>query len=147
MSRTWRKEPGSEWAGGRRGENSVPTRNRVSAPRPSRRSTTKWQHLYDLPEWRKASREFRNTPEGALCSYCKAAGRITASELVDHIVPHNGDLTLFWDRNNWAASCWSCHSSKGHDDRYRARHGKERPKKGCDKDGFPLDPNHHWNSE
>lgn len=32
--------------------------------------------------------------------------------VVDHIVPHKGDMKLFWDRKNWQALCASCHSSR-----------------------------------
>lgn len=40
-----------------------------------------------------------------LCECCKANGRVTAAEVVDHIVPHKGDMGLFWDRANWQALC------------------------------------------
>jgi 5-methylcytosine-specific restriction protein A len=32
--------------------------------------------------------------------------------VVDHIVPHRGDLTVFWDRSRWQALCASCHGRK-----------------------------------
>ena len=32
--------------------------------------------------------------------------------MVDHVVPHKGDKRLFWTRQNWAASCKSCHDLK-----------------------------------
>jgi len=33
--------------------------------------------------------------------------------VVDHIIPHRGDLALFWDeKNNWQALCHRCHSRK-----------------------------------
>lgn len=28
-----------------------------------------------------------------------------ATEVVDHVVPHRGDHDLFWDEDNWQASC------------------------------------------
>src|ERR1700692_4646638 len=28
-------------------------------------------------------------------------GRIYAAEVVDHIIPHRGDMKLFWDPANW----------------------------------------------
>lgn len=31
---------------------------------------------------------------------------------MDHIVPHKGDMTLFWDRNNWQSLCSACHKRK-----------------------------------
>jgi 5-methylcytosine-specific restriction protein A len=30
----------------------------------------------------------------------------------DHIVPHRGDMKLFWDPKNWQGLCDSCHSYK-----------------------------------
>ena len=61
-------------------------------------------------EWRKASRRFLN--ENPLCALCKQAGRIRGSEVTDHIIPHKGDMALFWDRNNWQPLCCRCHSRK-----------------------------------
>lgn len=31
---------------------------------------------------------------------------------VDHIVPHRGDMRLFWDASNLQALCHGCHSRK-----------------------------------
>lgn len=48
-----------------------------------------------------------------LCVHCLAKGIVTASNEVDHIVPHRGDRVLFWDSdNNWQALCAPCHSVK-----------------------------------
>jgi len=30
----------------------------------------------------------------------------------DHIIPHKGDMKLFWDSNNMQTLHWSCHSRK-----------------------------------
>lgn len=55
--------------------------------------------------WRAAARAYLR--EYPTCSHC---GEPAAC--VDHVIPHRGDLELFWDRRNWQALCWSCHSSK-----------------------------------
>lgn len=34
------------------------------------------------------------------------------AEVVDHIVPHKGDLSLFWSRSNWQSLCKRCHDIK-----------------------------------
>jgi len=47
-----------------------------------------------------------------LCVYCKTKGIITAARVVDHIVPHKGDMNRFWDKTNWQALCISCHNRK-----------------------------------
>ena len=38
-----------------------------------------------------------------LCVACRAEGRLEPATVVDHVVPHRGDLVLFWDERNWAA--------------------------------------------
>jgi 5-methylcytosine-specific restriction protein A len=37
---------------------------------------------------------------------------VTEATDVDHIKPHKGDMTLFWDRTNWQSLCGPCHSAK-----------------------------------
>lgn len=41
----------------------------------------------------------------------KARGEVVAAVIVDHIIPHKGDMELFWDESNWQGLCVSCHSS------------------------------------
>jgi 5-methylcytosine-specific restriction endonuclease McrA len=73
-----------------------------------------------------------------LCVMCQRRGRVTPATLVDHIEPHRGDMTLFWDRDNWQSLCKPCHDS----DKARIEAGGHLP--GCDENGLPLDPGHHW---
>lgn len=47
-----------------------------------------------------------------LCRMCEAKGRVTAANVVDHIVDHRGDQKLFWDTSNWQPLCKPCHSEK-----------------------------------
>ena len=48
-----------------------------------------------------------------LCVVCDAQGRVTAATDVDHIVPHRGDMRLFWDSTtNWQSLCGPCHKAK-----------------------------------
>ena len=57
--------------------------------------------------WQKARDRFlRANP---LCAYCLKGGRPVAASIVDHIVPHEGDQTMFWDEDNWQALCKPCH--------------------------------------
>ena len=60
--------------------------------------------------WRKARADF--LARHPLCVHCKAEGRVTAATVVDHITPHRGNLTLFWNVANWQALCTSHHSIK-----------------------------------
>ncbi len=58
--------------------------------------------------WRKARASFLR--EHPLCAMCLADGLTVAATVVDHINPHRGDQSLFWDNSNWQPLCASCHS-------------------------------------
>lgn len=61
------------------------------------------QRGYDR-QWRNARESFlKQNPH---CAFCWAPATV-----VDHKIPHKGDPGKFWNRNNWAALCTSCHSS------------------------------------
>lgn len=68
--------------------------------------------------WQRARRQFLAL--NVLCVFCDKAGRIELANVVDHIVPHQGDLKLFWDRKNWQALCKTCHDGE----KRRLEHGK-----------------------
>jgi hypothetical protein len=57
---------------------------------------------YDA-QWDKASALFRRLHP--LCLGCQAVGLIVACELVDHVLPHKGDMVLFWDQSRWQPAC------------------------------------------
>ena len=85
-------------------------RNRRRVGRPQRPNSTRRGYGY---RWEQYAKRFRSESEHALCAMCLQAGRTTASECVDHIVPVTGpDDPRFWDRSNHWALCWSCHSRK-----------------------------------
>jgi 5-methylcytosine-specific restriction enzyme A len=46
-----------------------------------------------------------------LCVMCQAEGRVEAATVVDHKVPHRGDMASFWDRDNWQSLCSTHHSA------------------------------------
>lgn len=60
--------------------------------------------------WLKASKTFRL--KHPLCKRCEEQGRLTSAAVTDHVIPHYGDQTLFWDESNWQALCKSCHDAK-----------------------------------
>lgn len=67
------------------------------------------QRGYDY-RWKKYRLNFlRKNP---LCFSCLEKGRIIPSTRVDHIVPHKGNMKLFWDQKNHQALCESCHNRK-----------------------------------
>ena len=48
-----------------------------------------------------------------LCENClNKHDVIRAATEVDHIIPHKGDMKLFWNTDNWNGLCKSCHSKK-----------------------------------
>ena len=61
-------------------------------------------------KWQKARKQF--LAANPLCVECLKEGRYVKATDVDHVVPHRGDLKLFWDRGNWQALCHSHHSIK-----------------------------------
>ena len=95
--------------------------------------------LYDRRRWRRRSRAFLAL--NPMCRMCEEIGKVTLATVVDHIRPHRGDESLFFDESNWQGLCPSCHSGAK---REIERSGTLR---GCDIHGVPLDPGHHWNTE
>lgn len=60
-------------------------------------------------QWQQArARHLRGQP---LCVMCLAAGRVEPATVVDHITPHRGDQSLFWNEANWQSLCDHHHSS------------------------------------
>jgi 5-methylcytosine-specific restriction endonuclease McrA len=60
--------------------------------------------------WRKE--RLQHLAQHPLCVHCAKQDRTTEAKVVDHKVPHGGDLTLFWDRDNWQSLCKQCHDRK-----------------------------------
>lgn len=60
---------------------------------------------YDA-RWRKARAGFL-----ALNPWCVQLGDgcTLIAEVVDHTVPHRGDMSLFWNEKNWQSLCKHCH--------------------------------------
>lgn len=68
-----------------------------------------YQSFYHMAAWTRKSLAFRK--DHPLCELCKIEGRITPSEMTDHIVPINqgGDP---WDESNMQALCKRHHNQK-----------------------------------
>lgn len=94
------------------------------------------KRLYDTVRWRK--RRDRQLSLDPLCAICLKVGRTTAATVADHIVPHKGDLDLFWN-GELQSLCASCHS------KHKQAQEKGGLLPGCGVDGVPLDDNHPWN--
>jgi 5-methylcytosine-specific restriction endonuclease McrA len=96
-----------------------------------------WQHGrrqspsergYDW-EWRKARDAYIR--ENPLCVMCLPK-RIVQATVVDHIIPHKGDQTLFWDRGNWQSLC------KPHHDRDKQKMDRGQTLVSFGPDGWPI---------
>ncbi|RZA18825.1 MAG: HNH endonuclease [Proteobacteria bacterium] len=77
-----------------------------------------------------------------LCRFCAQAGRVTPATHADHIIPHRGNETLFFEgelQSLCDANPWRCHSSR----KQKIEALGYEP--GCDVMGRPVDPAHPWN--
>jgi 5-methylcytosine-specific restriction enzyme A len=89
-------------------------------------------------KWKAARAEFlRQNP---WCVFCARRKVRTPATVVDHIQPHRGNLSLFWSRTNWQPACYTCHNAAKQSQEVTGR------VRGCDENGVPLDPGHHWRS-
>lgn len=70
---------------------------------------TSTQRGYDA-RWRRYRAAY--LAEHPLCAQCERDGKLTPATVVDHIVPHRGDYSLFWDPGNHQPLCKPCHDRK-----------------------------------
>src|SRR5689334_18511643 len=103
------------------------TRSRAQSP-----EAAAYHALYRTPRWRKE--RLQHLAHEPFCRMCAAAGRQTAAVVVDHIQPHRGNLTLFWDRSNWMSLC-RIHANV---EKQRIEAGG-KPRTPVGLDGWPLD--------
>lgn len=69
-----------------------------------RRSSAR-ERGYDT-RWDKARKAwFAREP---LCICCRANGAVNEAIVLDHIVPHKGDMAKFWSSENWQGLCEWC---------------------------------------
>src|SRR5262245_49059324 len=87
-------------------EAHVPTKPSIwkpsVAPAPPRRTPAYTARLRRLMEHFKK--------QHPLCAGCQAVGRITATQVADHIVPARGDDRLLWDTANLQPLCSRHHN-------------------------------------
>lgn len=61
-------------------------------------------------QWKKARAIYLWA--NSLCVMHLKQGETVAASVVDHIEPHKGDASIFWDRTNWQSLCKPCHDRK-----------------------------------
>ncbi|MCD9572201.1 HNH endonuclease [Pseudomonas protegens] len=93
---------------GSRIKENAGSRLKVVTPGSWRSGMTSSQRGYDY-KWQKAREQY--LCDNPLCVYCSKIGRTAAASVVDHKIPHRGDMTLFWDQDNWQSLCKPCHDS------------------------------------
>lgn len=94
--------------------------------------------LYNY-RWQQARRYYLTAHP--LCAMCQALGKLTPATVVDHRVPHRGDVDVFWDEDNWQALCTHHHNA------VKQSHEKRGGEIGYDDEGRPLDSKHSWNAD
>ncbi len=96
-----------------------------------------WHKLYKRKAWKLLrSSQLASQPT---CEYCEAQGYLTQASVVDHIIAHKGDDILFHDPENLRSLCMK------HHDATKQREERHEVIVGGNRDGSPIDPNHHWN--
>jgi 5-methylcytosine-specific restriction enzyme A len=104
------------------------------------------KRLYDSVRWRKARKAFLSREENVLCVDCLKRDKLSAATDVDHIVPHGGNMALFWSEANWQPLCHACHSRKtATGDGGFGISPIAKARQDCGMDGVPIDKRHPWN--
>lgn len=62
--------------------------------------------------WQRASKAWLRAHPLAVDWFKEHDGRVVLAEVVDHIVPHRGDMKLFWDPGNWQGLTKADHDRK-----------------------------------
>lgn len=105
------------------------------------RSTDALQYraLYKTARWQ----ELRTwvLSQEPLCRFCSKQGRVEAATVVDHIKPHRGSKTLFYDSSNLQPLCAEHHNSAK---QFEEKRGYSNE---IGIDGRPVDPRHPANRE
>ena len=69
-----------------------------------------YHSLYNTRAWKRLRRSVMS--DEPCCQRCLGNAIIKITTDIDHIVPHRGDHSLFYDRSNLQGLCHECHSWK-----------------------------------
>ena len=96
-----------------------------------------YRHWYWTAQWRAiAKAQLRDEP---LCRYCAKAGKVTPATVCDHVVPHKGDIGLFWNIENLQSLCSQHHNGSKAMEEARGYSNE------ISLDGWPICSNHPSN--
>jgi len=89
--------------------NRLPTLNPDSW-RQGKQGSTQRGYTY---RWQQASARFLRDHPLCQCPDCgEGMTRLRAATVVDHRIPHRGEMVKFWDKSNWQAMAKDCHDAK-----------------------------------
>lgn len=100
-------------------------------------AAAQYRKWYKTKEWQTIRRQrFAMEPS---CRFCAASGHISRATSCDHIKPHRGNASLFFDLNNTQSLCRRCHDSTKQKQERRGYSDE------IGSDGLPVDPMHPFN--
>lgn len=79
-------------------------------PKQHRKSSAGYHGLYSLSVWDKLRGD--QLLLEPFCRACAAMGERTQATVVDHVIPHRGDIRLFMDKTNLQSLCKHHHDQK-----------------------------------
>lgn len=94
------------------------------------------KRLYNTKRW-KDRRKQQLLDEPFCRRHLERENRKVLARIADHVEPHRGDEYKFFN-GELQSLCKHCHDS------YKQRLEKSGTEIGCNEDGTPIDPNHHW---
>lgn len=96
---------------------------------------SQWRKLYNSKRWKR--RRLDQLQTEPLCRMHKSQGHSVLATVADHVIPHRGNETLFYE-GQLQSLCKTCH------DRHKKKQEMTGIVLGGDVHGNPIDPNHHW---
>jgi len=81
------------------------------------------------------------------CRSCREHGLLVMANTVDHVIPISSGGDPFPAHDGLVSYCAPCHSSKTARGSEAGAIKTNKPRKGCNADGSPLDPDHPWHEK
>jgi 5-methylcytosine-specific restriction enzyme A len=105
--------------------------------------------LYDSARWRKVRR--LKLAADPLCEICKLFKVVCVADIVDHRIPVTQGGAEFPPISGLASLCIPHHNAKTRAEQLGLKFIPEKvialDDRGCDANGVPYNPLHHWNKE